>query len=148
MDLVLFTLVFLPPECVHRHDPTWCFVHARKKLNQLLDLKKIFYFFLHFYLCVLYGYLAFLYVCAPRARIPSEVSRECQTPLELELLVVSHHLDAKNQTQVFWKSNWYSSPQSYLSSPAPELFTQAKLISGVCLGSSGQVCDWQIALLT
>lgn len=39
--------------------------------------------------------------------VPSEVSQGCQIPLELELLVVSHHLGAENQTQVFWKSNWY-----------------------------------------
>lgn len=55
--------------------------------------------------------------------VPSEFSQGCQIPLELELLVVSHHLGAKNQTQVFWKSNWYPYPQSYLSSPASELFT-------------------------
>lgn len=38
------------------------------------------------------------------AGVPTEIKTH-QTPLDLELEMVSHYIDTENQIQVLWKSN-------------------------------------------
>lgn len=59
---------------------------------------EVFYYFFCVCVTILYGCLAFIYVCAPCAcLVPTEAKRGPKIPLEVDLeMVVNCHLSAEN----------------------------------------------------
>lgn len=58
-----------------------------------------------------------LHVClyTNTCMVSAEAIRGCQIPWNWLQVVLSHHVDARNQTWVFWKSSQCFLPLSYLS---------------------------------
>ena len=62
--------------------------------------------------------VAYMDVCAPHVCSTHRGQKMASEIMKLELrMVVSHHVDAGNQTQVFCKSSQCSSALSHLSNP-------------------------------
>lgn len=88
----------------------------RQKVGRYLTFDKSFFFNLFYFICIsvwpMCIYVYHMCVCV------SEGQEKALDPLELEKMVLSHHVGAANWTWVVCKSNKCSKPQSHLPSPS------------------------------